>query len=71
MATRILTAIVGAIFPFPASAEQKPALALHELVVSAQDSIDRHEIAVLVVVLGLVLFAVAAFSASTQPTGFP
>ena len=53
-----LTAIVGAVFPFPASAEQKPALALHELVVSAQDSIDRHEIAVLVVVLGLVLFAV-------------
>jgi signal transduction histidine kinase len=53
-----LTAIVGTVFPFPASAEQKPALALHELVVSAQDSIDRHEIAVLVVVLGLVLFAV-------------
>ena len=53
-----LSAIVGTVFPFPASAEQKPALALHELVVSAQDSIDRHEIAVLVVVLGLVLFAV-------------
>ena len=53
-----LTAIAGAVFPFPASAEQKPVLALHELVVSAQDSIDRHEIAVLVVVLGLVLFAV-------------
>jgi signal transduction histidine kinase len=54
----VLTAIAGAVFPFPASAEQKPALALHELVVSAQDSIDRHEVAVLVVVLGLVLFAV-------------
>ena len=53
-----LTAIVGSIFPLPANAEQKPVLALHELVVSAQDSIDRHEIAVLVVVLGLVLFAV-------------
>ena len=53
-----LTAIVGAVFPFPASAEQQPVLALHELVVSAQDSIDRHEIAVLVVVLGLILFAV-------------
>ncbi len=53
-----LTAIVGAIFPLPASAEQKPVLALHELVASAQDSIDRHEIAVLVVVLGLILFAV-------------
>src|SRR3984893_1256482 len=54
----VLTAIVGSILPLPASAEQKPVLALHELVVSAQDSIDRHEIAVLVVVLGLVLFAV-------------
>ena len=53
-----LTAIVGAIFPLPASAEQQPVLALHELVASAQDSIDRHEIAVLVVVLGLILFAV-------------
>ena len=53
-----LTAMIGAVFPLPASAEQQPALALHELVVSAQDSIDRHEIAVLVVVLGLVLFAV-------------
>ena len=53
-----LTAIVGAAVPFPASAEKQPVLALHELVVSAQDSIDRHEIAVLVVVLGLMLFAV-------------
>ena len=53
-----LTAIVGAVFPFPANAEQQPVLALHEFVASAQDSIDRHEIAVLVVVLGLVLFAV-------------
>jgi signal transduction histidine kinase len=53
-----LTTIVGTAVPFPASAEKQPVLALHELVVSAQDSIDRHEIAVLVVVLGLVLFAV-------------
>jgi len=53
-----LTAIAGVIFPLPASAEQQPVLALHELVASAQDSIDRHEIAVLVVVLGLILFAV-------------
>jgi signal transduction histidine kinase len=53
-----LTAIVGTVFPLPASAEQKPVIALHELVASAQDSIDRHEIAVLVVVLGLMLFAV-------------
>src|SRR4029077_5738930 len=50
--------IVGLAFPLPASAEQKPVIALHELVVSAQDSIDRHEIAVLVVLLGLMLFAV-------------
>jgi signal transduction histidine kinase len=53
-----LTAIVGTAVPFPASAEKQPVLALHELVASAQDSIDRHEIAVLVVVLGLMLFAV-------------
>jgi len=52
------TAIVGTVFPLPASAEQKPVIALHELVASAQDSIDRHEIAVLVVLLGLMLFAV-------------
>jgi hypothetical protein len=37
-----LTAMIGAVFPLPASAEQQPVLALHELVVSAQDSIDRH-----------------------------
>jgi len=41
----------------PALAEP-PALALHELVLTAQDSIDRHEIAVLVLVLGLILFSV-------------
>ncbi len=51
-------AVVGTAFPLPAGAEQQPVLALHELVASAQDSIDRHEIAVLVVVLGLMLFAV-------------
>jgi signal transduction histidine kinase len=33
-------------------------LALHELVLTAQDSIDRHELAVLVLVLGLILFSV-------------
>jgi signal transduction histidine kinase len=53
-----LTTIVGTAVPFPASAEKQPVLALHELVASAQDSIDRHELAVLVVVLGLMLFAV-------------
>ena len=37
---------------------KEPALALHELVLTAQDSIDRHEIAVLVLVLGLIFFTV-------------
>ena len=44
--------------PAPAFADQEPALALHELVLTAQDSIDRHEIAVLVLVLGLIFFTV-------------
>jgi signal transduction histidine kinase len=50
-----LAAVGGA---SPAHAEQQPALALHELVLSAQDSIDRHELAILVLIVGLVLFAV-------------
>ena len=41
-----------------AFAEPTPSLALHELVLTAQDSIDRHELAVLVLVLGLILFSV-------------
>jgi signal transduction histidine kinase len=49
---------IGAVFPLPARAEEKPALALHELVISAQDRIDRHEVAVLVLLLGLIFFAV-------------
>jgi signal transduction histidine kinase len=49
--------ILGAIQPVPARADQ-PSLALHELVLSAQGSIDQHQIAVLVLVLGLMLFAV-------------
>ncbi|HUD85913.1 MAG TPA: PAS-domain containing protein [Xanthobacteraceae bacterium] len=51
-------AAVAAALPAPARAEQAPALALHELVLTAQDSIDRHEIAVLVILLGLIFFAV-------------
>jgi signal transduction histidine kinase len=51
-------AAVAAALPVPARAEQAPALALHELVLTAQDSIDRHEIAVLVLLLGLIFFAV-------------
>ena len=42
----------------PAYAEQKPALVLHELVADASRSIDRHEIAVLALIVGLSLFAV-------------
>jgi signal transduction histidine kinase len=42
----------------PARADQQPTLALHELVLSAHRSIDRHEIAILVLLLGLMLFAV-------------
>jgi len=49
-------------FTAPAKAEQRPAQALHELVITAQDriqdSIDRHEVAVMALVLGLILFAV-------------
>jgi len=42
----------------PAHAEQQPSLALHELVLSAHRSIDQHEIAILVLLIGLALFAV-------------
>src|ERR1700728_178483 len=42
----------------PARADQQPALALHELVVGASRSIDRHEVAALVLLCGLLLFAV-------------
>ena len=52
-----LLAAIGAGLPVPARAQQ-PALSLHELVLSANRSIDRHEIAVLVLLLGLILFAV-------------
>ncbi|HKM87862.1 MAG TPA: PAS-domain containing protein [Xanthobacteraceae bacterium] len=48
----------GAVAAVPARAADKPALALHELVVGASRSIDRHEIAVLVLLVGLLVFAV-------------
>jgi len=48
--------LLGTFLPAPSFAEEQPALALHELVLTAQDSIDRHEIAVLVLVLGLIFF---------------
>src|ERR1700733_10482960 len=45
-------------FPAPAGAAEQPALALHELVLSAQSSIDQHQITFIAVVCGVVLFAV-------------
>ena len=50
---------VGAAAPLPAHADtQQPAHVLHELVLGASRSIDRHEIGVLVLLVGLLLFAV-------------
>ncbi len=42
----------------PARADEPPALALQHLVLGASRSIDRHEIAVLALIVGLLLFAV-------------
>ena len=53
-----ITAATCALSSQEAFAEPTPSLALHELVLTAQDSIDRHELAVLVLVLGLILFSV-------------
>jgi len=55
---RAIAAASGALPSAPAFADQHSALALHELVLTAQDSIDRHEIAVLALVLGLIFFTV-------------
>jgi signal transduction histidine kinase len=44
--------------PLTAGAADRPALALHELVLTAQSSIDQHQIAFIAVVCGVVLFAV-------------
>ncbi len=52
------TAFLGTALPISAYADAPPALALHELVVSAHRSIDRHEIAFFVLVVGLILFTV-------------
>ena len=50
---------IGAAAPPPARADtQHPAVVLHELVLGASRSIDRHEIAVLVLLVGLLSFAV-------------
>ena len=42
----------------PARAEQPPKLVLHEFVQGATRSIDRHEVAAIVLLAGLLLFAV-------------
>jgi len=49
---------VGVVSPLSARADEPPTLALHELVLGASHSIDRHEIAVLVLLAGLLVFAV-------------
>jgi signal transduction histidine kinase len=49
---------VGALLPLPARAADQPKLVLHELVLDATNSIDRHEVAVLVLIVGLLTFAV-------------
>jgi signal transduction histidine kinase len=52
-------AAVGAIAPLPSYAgTQQPTLVLHELVLGASRSFENHEIAVLVLTLGLLLFSV-------------
>ncbi len=49
---------IGALRPLPARAADQPQLVLHELVLGASRSIDRHEVAVLVLLVGLLAFAV-------------
>ncbi|HXW42092.1 MAG TPA: PAS-domain containing protein [Xanthobacteraceae bacterium] len=51
-------AIVAVAPPLPAVAAEQPALALHELVLSAHRSIDQHAIAFIALVFGVALFAV-------------
>jgi signal transduction histidine kinase len=49
---------LAAVAPPPAGAAEQPPLALQELVLSAQNSIDQHELTFLALVIGVVLFAV-------------
>ena len=49
---------VGALLPLPAHAADQPKLVLHEIVLDATRSFDRHEVAVFVLVVGLLTFAV-------------
>ena len=53
-----LLAAIGATTPAPVHADPQPAISLQEFVVGASRSINRHEIVALVLILGLLLFAV-------------
>jgi signal transduction histidine kinase len=50
--------IFGVIAPLSAHADEPPHVVLHQLVAGAQLSIDRHEVVALVLLVGLLLFAV-------------
>jgi len=49
---------VGAAAPLPACAAERPTIVLRQLVFDASDSVGRHEIALLVLLVGLLVFAV-------------
>jgi signal transduction histidine kinase len=53
-----LPPVIGAFAPLPARANEQAGFVLHELVAGASRSIDRHEVAALAVLVGLLLFAV-------------
>jgi signal transduction histidine kinase len=53
-----LAVAIGAGVSLPACAAEHPTFVLHEIVLGASRSIDRHEIAVLVLLVGLLVFAV-------------
>ena len=55
---RGILAAIGVAVAVPARAEEAPVIALREVVVSASRSIDRHEIVTLVLILGVLCFAV-------------
>ncbi len=51
-------AAIGVSSPLSAGAADRSSLALHELVLTAQNSIDQHQLAFIALVCGVVLFAV-------------
>ena len=61
--------ILGTALPAPASADQQPALALHELVLTAQDSVDRHEIDLFAITRGPGSFTGVRIGLATIRTG--